>query len=55
MTRIRYFRQAPDDIPYRRTVYRRTQVCCPAYPALAPLGLAAGLGLWRRRRLRHSS
>lgn len=47
-----YFRRASDDTPYRRTVYRRTQVCCPAYPALAPLGLAAGLGLlrrWRRR------
>ncbi len=43
-----YFRQAPDDTPYRRTVYRHVEVCCPAYPALAPLGLAAGLGLRRR-------
>jgi hypothetical protein len=46
-----YFQQAPDDTPYRRTVYRHVTVCCPAYPALAPLGLVAGLGLWRRRRL----
>ncbi len=47
-----YFDQASDDTPYRRTIYRHRAVCCPAYPALAPLGLAAGLGLWKRRRLR---
>lgn len=47
-----YFDQTPDDTPYRRTIYRHKAVCCPAYPALAPLGLAAGLGLWKRRRLR---
>ena len=50
-----YFQQAPDDTPYRRIVTRHVAPtgCCPVYPALMPLGLAAGLSLWRRWRLRH--
>jgi hypothetical protein len=50
-----YFQQAPDDTPYRRVVTRHVAPtsCCPAYPALMPLGLAAGLSLWRRWRLSH--
>jgi len=51
-----YLRQAANDEPYRRVIYKRTTsplaLCCPcSWLGLAPLGLVVGVGLARRYRL----